>query len=165
LVHELKRVVSGPVQVDSFKTVHALLLLYLRISRREGHPVGELSVEADLEGILSGPGKRYIKHQHGTSLNIDHSRGRLAELHGALAPQELTSALVYKAYPDGVYADLGAAAPHPKHQVSAGIDRGKVGEPDVLKHAEHTELALLVDQGVVGDDGEIEVQFRKLGLM
>jgi hypothetical protein len=28
----------------------------------------------------------------------------------------------------------------------------------VLKHAEHAELALLVDQGVVGNDGEIEVQ-------
>jgi hypothetical protein len=29
----------------------------------------------------------------------------------------------------------------------------------VLKHAEHAELALLVDQGVIGDDREIEVQF------
>jgi hypothetical protein len=28
----------------------------------------------------------------------------------------------------------------------------------VLKHAEHAELALLVDQGVIGDDREIEVQ-------
>jgi hypothetical protein len=28
----------------------------------------------------------------------------------------------------------------------------------VLKHAEHAELALLVDQGVIGDDCEIEVQ-------
>jgi hypothetical protein len=28
----------------------------------------------------------------------------------------------------------------------------------VLKHAEHAELALLVYQGVIGDDREIEVQ-------
>jgi hypothetical protein len=28
----------------------------------------------------------------------------------------------------------------------------------VLKHAEHAELALLVDQGVIGDDREVEVQ-------
>jgi hypothetical protein len=28
----------------------------------------------------------------------------------------------------------------------------------VLKHAEHAELALLVDQGVIGDNREIEVQ-------
>jgi hypothetical protein len=42
--------------------------------------------------------------------------------------------------------------------VGPWIDGGKVGEPDVLKHAEHAELALLVDQGVIGDDREIEVQ-------
>jgi hypothetical protein len=28
----------------------------------------------------------------------------------------------------------------------------------VLKHAQHAQLALLVDQGVVGDDREVEVQ-------
>jgi hypothetical protein len=28
----------------------------------------------------------------------------------------------------------------------------------VLKHAEHAELALLVDQGVIGNDGKIEMQ-------
>ena len=28
----------------------------------------------------------------------------------------------------------------------------------MLKHAEHAELALLVNQGVVGDDSEVEVQ-------
>jgi hypothetical protein len=29
----------------------------------------------------------------------------------------------------------------------------------VLEHAEHAELALLVDQGVIGNDGKIEMQF------
>jgi hypothetical protein len=29
----------------------------------------------------------------------------------------------------------------------------------VLKHAEHAELALLVDQSVIGNDGKIEMQF------
>jgi hypothetical protein len=28
----------------------------------------------------------------------------------------------------------------------------------MLKHAQHAELALLIDQGVVRDDGKIEVQ-------
>jgi hypothetical protein len=28
----------------------------------------------------------------------------------------------------------------------------------VLEHAEHAELALLVDQGVVGYNGEVEMQ-------
>jgi hypothetical protein len=29
----------------------------------------------------------------------------------------------------------------------------------VLEHAEHAELALLIDQGVIGDNGEIKMQF------
>jgi hypothetical protein len=29
----------------------------------------------------------------------------------------------------------------------------------VLEHAEHAQLALLIDQGVIGNDGEIEMQF------
>jgi hypothetical protein len=28
----------------------------------------------------------------------------------------------------------------------------------VLKHAEHAEFSLLVDQGVVGNDGKVEIQ-------
>jgi hypothetical protein len=42
--------------------------------------------------------------------------------------------------------------------VSPGIYRREIGEPDVLKHAEHAELALLIDQGVIRDDREVEVQ-------
>jgi hypothetical protein len=51
--------------------------------------------------------------------------------------------------------DLGAASANPEHQVGAGVYRGKVGKPDVLKHAQHAELALLIDQGVIGDNSEI----------
>jgi hypothetical protein len=40
----------------------------------------------------------------------------------------------------------------------AGTDGGKIGQPDVLKDAEHAQLALLIDQGVVGHYGEIEMQ-------
>ena len=42
------------------------------------------------------------------------------------------------------------------HQVGSGMDRGEVGHPDVLEDAQHGELALLVDQGVVGEDREVE---------
>jgi hypothetical protein len=59
---------------------------------------------------------------------------------------------------NGVCADFGPAPWHAKHQVGAWVDSWKVREPDMLKHAEHTELALLVDQGIVGDNSEVEVQ-------
>jgi len=56
--------------------------------------------------------------------------------------------------------DLGAAAPNPEHQMGAGADRREFGEPDVLEDAQDAELSLLVDQGVVGGQREIEVQVR-----
>jgi hypothetical protein len=38
------------------------------------------------------------------------------------------------------------------------IYRGKVREPDVLEHAQHAQLALLVNEGIVGYDRKIEMQ-------
>ena len=57
-----------------------------------------------------------------------------------------------------MHANFSAPASYAEDQVGAGVHCGKVRKPDVLKHTEHTELALLVDQGIIGDDREIEVQ-------
>jgi hypothetical protein len=135
-----------------------LLLGRLRISCRECHPIGLLAIEADLEGVLSRTRKGNIEHQHRPGLDVDHSGRRLPELHRALSPEELIPILVDEPDANGVNADFGPSASHPQDEVSARVDGGKVGQPDVLKHAQHAELALLVDQGVVGDDGEVEVQ-------
>ena len=107
---------------------------------------------------MTGLGQGDVEDQHRPRFDIDHPGWWLPELYGAFAAQELGSGLVHEPNADRVDSDLGAPAANPKHQVGAGIYRGKVGEPDVLKHAEHAELALLIDQGVVGDDCEIEVQ-------
>jgi hypothetical protein len=40
---------------------------------------------------------------------------------------------------------------------------GEAGDPDVLEEPQHGQLALLVDQGVIGEDGEIEMQVRRPG--
>ena len=53
---------------------------------------------------------------------------------------------------------FGASSPHSEHQVGPGVHRREIGEPHVLKHAQDAELALLIDKGVIGDDGEVEVQ-------
>jgi hypothetical protein len=62
-----------------------------------------------------------------------------------------------------MHADLGAAPAHPEYQVGARTHGGEIGQPHMLEDAEHAQLALLVDQGIVGDDGEIEVQVRPPG--
>jgi hypothetical protein len=62
-----------------------------------------------------------------------------------------------------VHADLGTAASHPEHQMGAGANRWKAGQPDVLEHAQDAQLALLVDQCVVGDDREVEMQLTPPG--
>ena len=132
--------------------------MWLRIACGERHPAGKLAVEADLEGILSGARQRNVEHQHRPSLDVDHPGRGLTELDRAFTTQELGVGLIDETDADGVAADLGSPAPNPKHQMSTRINRREVGEPDVLKHAEHAELALLIDEGVVGDDREIEVQ-------
>lgn len=134
------------------------LLLLLWIPGGQSDPSGWLAVEADLERVLSGARQGHIEDEHGAGFHVDHSSGRLAELHRALTTEQLGSRLVDEANPYGVNADFGAPPPNPEYQMSPGIHRGEVGQPDVLKHAKHAELALLIDEGVVGDDSEIEVQ-------
>jgi hypothetical protein len=134
------------------------LLRCLRVSRRERHSVGKFPIEADFKGVLSRTGERNVEDQHGPSLDVNHSGWRLPELYGAFTTEELGTALVDKTDADSVSADLGAPPANPKHEVGARVDRGKVGQPHVLKHAEHAELALLIDKGVIGDHGKVEVQ-------
>jgi hypothetical protein len=132
--------------------------LLLGIPGRQCHPAGQVSVEADFEGVLTGTGQGHIEHQHRTRLDINHSRRRLTKLDRSLTAQQLAPTLIYEADPDGVNADLGAPPAHPENQVCTGVHRREVGQPDVLKHPEHAELALLIDQGVVGNNRKIEVQ-------
>jgi hypothetical protein len=141
-----------------FSLLTSHLSLLLRIPGRECHPAGQLAVETDLERVLARAGEGDVEDQHGARLDVHYAGGRLSELHGAFAPEELGTGFINETNTDRVSADLGAASSNPKHEMGARVDRGKVREPDVLKHAEHAELALLVDQGVVRDDCEIEVQ-------
>jgi hypothetical protein len=62
-----------------------------------------------------------------------------------------------------VLADLGPLAFHPEHQVGAGMHRREAGHPDVLEQPQHGQLALLVNQRVIGQDREIEIQLRPPG--
>jgi hypothetical protein len=40
----------------------------------------------------------------------------------------------------------------------ARMDRREIGDPDVLEDPQDGELSLLVDEGVVGEDREVESQ-------
>jgi hypothetical protein len=62
-----------------------------------------------------------------------------------------------------VLTDLGAPAAEPEHQVGAGMNGGEVGYPDMLEQPQDRKLALLIDEGVVGQDREIEEQVRPPG--
>jgi hypothetical protein len=130
----------------------------LWIPRGERNPAGKFAIEADLEGIRAGPGQGNIEDENRPRFDVHHAGRGLPELNGALAAHELGSGLVHEPDADGVHPDLGAPPAYPEHEVGPGIDGGKIGEPDVLEHAQHAELALLVDQGIIGDDREIEVQ-------
>jgi hypothetical protein len=99
-----------------------------------------------------------VEHQYRTGLHVYHSGRRFPELDCPLAAEELTTAFIHEANPDGVNADFGSAASDPEHQMRPRVYRGKVREPYVLEHAQHAQLALLVNEGVVGYDCKIEMQ-------
>jgi hypothetical protein len=105
----------------------SLLTLLLGIPCGQCDPVGRFPVEADLEGVLPGTGEGNIKHQDRSGLHIHDSRRRLAKLHGAFSTQQLAPSVIDESDPDGVHPDLGATTPDSKHQVGAGVHRGKVG--------------------------------------
>lgn len=117
-------------------------------------------VEADLERIQAGPGQGEIEDEHGARLDVGDAGGRFAELHRAFALDERGALVVHETDPHGVMTDLRPPPAHSEHEVGTGMDRRKAGHPDVLEEAQHRELALLIDQRVVGEDGEIEMQLR-----
>jgi hypothetical protein len=131
--------------------------------RGEGDARRHFAVEHDLEGVLSGARQRDVEDEHCPGFYVDDARRRLAELHRPFTAYQLVAGFVDEADPDGVHPDFRAAASHSEHEMGAGADRRKIAEPDMLKNAKHAQLALLIDEGVVGDEGKIEMQLRTLG--
>jgi hypothetical protein len=142
-------------------TVHVSRLFCVRCRQR--HPALDLAVERDLEGVLPRAGKGNIEHQYRSCLDVYHPGWRLAELDRTLTAQQLGAVLVHKADPDRMNADLSAPPSHSQDQVGPGADGREIDDPDMLKDAEHAQLALLVDEGIVGDEGEVEMQLRSPG--
>ena len=105
-----------------------------------------------------GTGQGEVEDQHRPRLDVGHPRRRLAELHGAFAFDQFGPLLVHEPDPHRVLPDLGAPAAHPEHQMRARMHGRELWHPDVLEQPQHGELALLVDQGVVGENREIEEQ-------
>jgi hypothetical protein len=133
-------------------------LLSLRVAGRQGHAAGAFAIEADLKRVLPGSRQWNVEYEHGAGLHIHDAGGRLAKLHRTLTTQQLTTRVVYEAYANGVRANFSTSSPYSENQMSPGVNRGEVRQPDMLKHAEHAELALLIDQGIISDNRKIEVQ-------
>jgi hypothetical protein len=125
--------------------------------------MGEAAVELDLECVGARGRERQIEDQHGRGLDVCHPGRRLAEMHRALPLEQGGAPVVHEPDADGMLADFGPASPDPEDQVGPGMHRGEAGNPDVLEEPQHGELALLVDQGVIGEDSEVEMQVRRPG--
>src|SRR5690242_13520156 len=141
--------------VERFESLARLELLGGRGGERDAD--GLSVIERDLEGVGAGAGERHVEDQYRAGLDFHHAGRRLAELHGPLAAEELAPVLVHEADAHRVHADLRATPLHPEDQVGPWMERGELGYPDVLEDTEHAELALLVDEGVIRDDREVEL--------
>ena len=115
-----------------------------------------LPVDLNLESVLSRLGERHVEYQHGTGFDLSNAGGRFPELNASFAADQLGALLIHEPNPDRMSADLHPLAPDPEHQVSPGVDRRKGLDPDVLKDPHHGKLPVLIHQGVVGQDCEID---------
>jgi len=106
--------------------------------------------------------ERDVEDEHGRGLDVGDSRGRLGEGHLAVAAEDLHILVVEETNLHLVLADLGALTPEPQDQVQPRVRGGKLLHPDVLEHPQDGDLPGLVDEGVVGDDGEVEVQRTRM---
>ncbi len=79
-------------------------------------------------------------------------------MHGALATEQFGSCFVHEPDADGVHPDFRPAPANPEHQMGPRVDRGEASHPHVLEDAKDRELALLIDQGVISQDREIDLQ-------
>src|SRR2546425_244317 len=116
-----------------------------------------LTVDRDVETIQPRMRKRNVEHEDRAGLDLRDPSRRLREVDVAVASQDLDVLLVEQADLHLVLAHLGALALEAEHQVQARVHRGKLLHPDVLEDPQDGELAGLVHQGVVGDDGEVEM--------
>ena len=117
-----------------------------------------IAIEGDLERVWPGAGKRDVEHEHCSGLDIDDAGRRLPELHRSFAAQQLVSTVVHEPDSDRVHADLGSPPAYAQHEVRPRANRREAREPHVLEYAEDAELALLVYEGVVGDERKVEMQ-------
>jgi hypothetical protein len=156
-VHERESFVPGHGRLPLTVPAHRV---GLRITGGERDPVGEFAVEADLERVLAWAGKGDVEYQDRSGLDVDYASRGLTELHRSFTAEELVVAVVDKTNTDGVNADFRATPADPEDQMGTGVHRWEVGQPDVLEHPEHTQLSLLVDQGVISDNGKVEVQLQ-----
>src|SRR2546429_1902084 len=137
-----------------------------QLAHGQRHRRFPVSVDGDLEAVRPGVRERHVEHENRSCLDVGHPRGRLREVHGTVAAQDLRVLLVQEADLHLVLADLGALPLEPEYQVQARVHGGELLHPDVLKDPQHGQLAGLVDDRVVGDDGEVEMQsyFAETGI-
>lgn len=115
-----------------------------------------LAIHQDVEGVGPRPLERHVEREHRAGLDLGDARRRLAELDLPVAAQDLPPVAVLERDHDLVIADLGAASLQPQHQVQPRMHRGEPLDPDPLEDAQHGQLARLVDQRVVADQGEVD---------
>src|SRR5690349_5080608 len=135
----------------------ATLRLLRQLARRQGNGGFRLAVDHDLEAVRPRVRQRHVEHQYRARLDVGDARGRLREVHGAVAAQDLGVLLVQQLDLYLVLSYLRALALEAQHQMEARVHRGKLLHPDVLEDAEYGELARLIHERVVGDHGEVEV--------
>ena len=133
------------------------------IAHRQQHLERRTLIQRDLEGVCPDVGQWDVEYQHGARFDVNHAGRRLTELHGTGATHQFRSLIVHEPNTKFVRADLGAPPTYPDHEMSTRVHRRKTLDPDMLKDSQHAQLAVLVNECVVGKDREVYLQLSSPG--
>ena len=133
------------------------------VAHSQRHLERRTLIQRDLEGVCPDVGQWDIEYQHGAGFDVHHAGGRLAKLHRAGATHQCSALFIHETNTELVRADLGPPSPDPDDEMGSGMHRREALHPDVLEDSQHAQLAVLVNECVVGKDREVYLQLSSPG--
>ncbi len=97
--------------------------------------------------------QRHVEDQDGACLDFRHPGRGLGEAHGAVTGDDLVLVFVGETYAHFVLPEFGSPTLQAHYEVQAGMHDRESLNPNVLEDSHDGELTVLVNEGVVAQEG------------
>jgi hypothetical protein len=115
-------------------------------------------VHVNDEGVFAWKRQGKIEHEDGGRLEVNDARRRLVHLHHAALFQHDLAGRTQQLHPEFVIAELGTPAAKVQHEMRPGVHGRELLHGDVSPQSQHRKLAVLVEDGVVAEEREIDAR-------